>query len=243
MASDFEKPDKIHTLYKDEIVDKMWPLPVKELLFLGKKTVPKLLNMKIRIIGELANSNKEYIIKKFGKFGKQMWEFANGIDNSEVVYIPENPKGIGMSTTLPVDVANKEKLEEILSNLAEQVCYRLRKKNMKANVVNVQLRTKNFENFSHQEKMLEKTDSSKIIYEEAKKLLSQMYKNGALIRLIGIRLDKLESNDEGQISIFEMQKDNKQSKLDNMIDNIKDKYGFNKISRGNDINIQRKKLK
>ena len=176
MASDFEKPDKIHTLYKNEIQTKMWQLPVKELLFLGKKTVPKLLNLKIRTIGDLANSDKDFIIKKFGKFGKQMWEYANGIDSSEVVYIPENPKGIGMSTTLPIDIANLEKLEDVLSNLVEQVCYRLRKKNMKTSVVNVQLRTKDFVNFSHQEKLLEKTDSSKAIYKEAKKLLEEMYK-------------------------------------------------------------------
>lgn len=237
MASDFEKPDKIHTLYKDEIKTKMWPLPVKELLFLGKKTVPKLFNMKIRTIGDLANTDKDFLIKKFGKFGKQMWEYANGIDESEVIFVPEDPKGIGMSTTLPVDIANIEKLEEILSNIVEQICYRLRKKNMKASVVNVQLRTKEFVNFSHQAKMLEKTDSSKIIYNQAKKLLEEMYKPGTQIRLIGARLDKLESNDEGQISIFEMQKDERQSKLDSAIDSIKEKYGFKKISRGNDINI------
>lgn len=161
-----------------------------------------------------------------------------GIDESEVIYLPEKPKGIGMSTTLPVDVANIEKLEEILATIVDQVCFRLRKKEMKANVVNVQLRTKDFVNFSHQAKMIEKTDSSKIIYGEAKSLLEEMYKQGTQIRLIGVRLDKLESNDEGQISIFEMQpKDEKQSKLDNAIDGLKEKFGFSKISRGNDINI------
>ncbi len=176
MASDFEKPDKIHTLYQDEIETKMWPLPVKELLFLGKKTAPKLYNMKIRTIGDLAKTNKEFLIKKFGKFGKQMWEYANGIDNVEVIYIPEKPKGIGMSTTLSIDISNIKKLEEVLANLVDQVCFRLRKKNMKANVVSVSLRTKDFVDFSHQEKMLEKTDSSIIIYSEAKKLLREMYK-------------------------------------------------------------------
>jgi len=237
MASDFEKPDKIHTLYKDEIPSKMWSLPVRDLLFLGRKTVPKLYNLKIRTIGDLANTDKEFLIKKFGKFGKQMWEFANGIDESEVIYTPWKPKGIGMSTTLPVDVANLEKLEGILSNIVEQVCYRLRKQKMKGSVVSVQLRTKDFVNFSHQAKMIEKTDSSIEIYSQARKLLREMYVQGTPIRLIGVKIDKLESNDEGQISIFEMQKDNRQSKIDNTIDSIKEKYGFKKISRGNDINI------
>ena len=165
-----------------------------------------------------------------------------GIDNSEVFYTPWKPKGMGMSTTLPVDIADIEKLEQVLANLVEQVCYRVRKKNMKGQVVNVQLRTKDFINFSHQAKMLEKTDSGQIIYCQAKKLLKEMYQPGTPIRLIGVRLDKLESNDEGQISIFEMQENNKQNQLDSMIDKIKEKYGFQKISRGNGMkyNIKRK---
>ena len=232
MASDFEKPDKIHTLYKDEIESKMWPLPVGELLFLGRKTAPKLFNMRIRTIGDLAKTDKEFLIKKFGKFGKQMWEFANGIEESEVINTPWKPKGIGMSTTMPVDVAKLEKLEEVLSNLVDQVCYRLRKQKMKGSVVNVGLRTKDFVNFSHQEKLMGKTDSSKEIYSVAKKLLKEMYTPGTYIRLIGVRIDKLESNDEGQISIFEMQEDEKQSKLDNAIDSIKERFGFKKIYRG-----------
>jgi DNA polymerase-4 len=77
MASDFEKPDKIHTLYPDEIPQKMWPLPVKDLLFLGRKTAPKLFNMRIKTIGDLAHFNKDILIKKFGKMGNQMWEYAN----------------------------------------------------------------------------------------------------------------------------------------------------------------------
>lgn len=175
MASDFEKPDKIHTLYPDEIEAKMWPLPVRELLFLGKKTAPKLYNMNIKTIGDLAKFDKELLIKKFGKFGKQMWEYANGIDNSEVIYVPEKPKGIGMSTTLAVDISDIQKLENILASLVDQVCFRLRKKEMKSNVVNVSLRTKDFVDFSHQEKLMEKTDSSKSIYSVAKKLLHEMY--------------------------------------------------------------------
>jgi len=164
-----------------------------------------------------------------------------GIENSEVIDTPWKPKGIGMSTTLPVDIANIEKLEEVLADLVEQVCYRLRKRNMKAYVVNVQLRTKDFVNFSHQGRMLEKSDSNQILYCQAKKLLEEMYQPGTLIRLIGVRFDKLEENDEGQISIFEMQENSKQSKIDNTIDRIKEKYGFQKISRGNGMNYHIKR--
>ena len=138
MASDFEKPDKIHTLYESEIKEKMWPLPIADLFMLGRKTVPKLNNMQIKTIGELAKTDKFIIQNKFGKHGIMMWEYANGIDNTEVKYIKEKPKGIGNSITLPEDINNIEKLEEILLAVVEQVTYRLRRQKMLAKVVNVQ---------------------------------------------------------------------------------------------------------
>jgi DNA polymerase-4 len=159
-----------------------------------------------------------------------------GIDNSEVNNKKEKPKGIGMSTTLVTDVFSLEKLEEILLTITEQVCFRLRKQNMNALVVNISLRTKDFKDFSHQAKMVEPTNSSKVIYEQAKKLLREMYTVGTPIRLIGIRVDKLSSTEEGQMSIFELQKNDKQQSIDNTLDSLKQKYGFSKISKASEIN-------
>ncbi len=231
MASDFEKPDKIHTLFPNEIEKKMWNLPISELFMLGKKTVPKLYNMQIKTIGELAKSNKNVLTKKFGKHGIQMWEFANGIDDSKVNYLKEKPKGIGNSITLTENTSDIEKLQKILLTLTEQVCYRLRKHNMKANVVNIQLRTKDFIDTTHQKKLPYPTSSTKLIYEKAKELLLEMYKPNNLIRLIGVRIDKLEDNIETQLSIFNNNLDDKQQKIDQTIDKLKDKYGFNFITR------------
>lgn len=237
MASDFTKPDKVHTLFKDEIPIKMWNLPISELFMLGKKTVPKLYNMKIRTIGDLANFDKSILIKKFGKHGRIMWEYANGIDNSEVQYIKEKPKSIGNSITLPIDVNNIEQLEEVLLALTEQVSYRLRKQDMLANVVNVQLRTKNFEDFSHQAKLDNSTSSTKEILKKAKQLLNEMIKKGMFIRLIGVRVDNLVSKDEMQISLFGNTAEvKKQEKLDNTIDSINEKYGYNSITRAGKLN-------
>ena len=132
MASDFTKPDRVHTLFEEEISTKMWPLPVSELFMLGKKTLPKLYNMRIKTIGDLAKQDRDFMIKKFGKHGLMMWEYANGIDNSEVQYQEEKPKGIGNSVTLPIDLSEKEKIEKVLLTLVEQVSYRLRKYNMYA---------------------------------------------------------------------------------------------------------------
>ena len=237
MASDFTKPDRVHTLFKEEIPIKMWNLPISELFMLGKKTVPKLYNMKIRTIGDLAKPDMNLLIKKFGKHGKLMWEYANGIDNSKVQYIQEKPKSIGNSITLPMDVADIEQLEEVLLSLTEQVSYRLRKQDLLANVVSVQLRTKHFEDFSHQTKLDNATSSTKLILKKAKQLLNEMFKQGMFIRLIGVRVDNLEQKNEMQLSLFSnTENDEKQRKLDSVIDLLNEKYGYNSITRAGKLN-------
>lgn len=237
MASDFTKPDRVHTLFEDEIEAKMWPLPVSELFMLGRKTVPKLANMQIKTIGDLANSSKVLMEKKFGKHGIQMWEYANGIDNSEVNYKVEKPKGVGHSITLPEDVDNIEKLEEILLALIEQTTFRLRKYELLANTVSVQLRTNNFQDISHQGKLITSTSSTKEIYVKAKELLEVLYHNPMKIRLIGVRVDNLISKDDLQLSLFSDSTIKKQEKLDNTLDKIKEKYGYNSIKRAGDMRV------
>lgn len=237
MASDFTKPDRIHTLFKEEIKTKMWPLPISDLFMLGKRTVPKLYNMQIRTIGDLAKTNKELLTKKFGKHGLQMWEYANGIDNSEVNYKKEKPKGVGNSITLPENVVKIEKLEEILLALTEQVTYRLRRYDLLANTVSVQLRTKDFEDTSHQGKLKLATSSTKEIYAKAKELLNQMYHKNMSIRLIGVRVDNLIEKDQLQMSLFQDNTNEKQEKLDKVVDELKAKYGYNTITRAGKMDV------
>ncbi len=237
MASDFEKPDKIHTLYENEIESKMWVLPVSELFMVGKKSLPKLEKMRIKTIGDLAKKEEKDLIKAFGKYGKTIWEYANGIDNSEVIYEQEDPKCIGNSVTLPYDFSDIEKLQEVLLSITEQTTYRLRKRGMYAAVVNVQLKTNEFKVSSHQRKLLTATNSTKVIYEEAKKLLQELYK-GIPIRLIGIRVDGLTHKEEVQLSMFDTKSNEKQEKLDAVIDKIKDKYGYNTITRAGKIDLE-----
>lgn len=238
MASDFTKPDKVHTLFEDEVSLKMWKLPISELFMIGKKTVPKLYHMNIKTIGELANTNQNLLIKKFGKYGKMMWEYANGIDDSEVNYLQEKPKSIGNSVTLPTDLTEIEKLEEVLLTLTEQVAYRLRKQDLLANSVSVQLRTKNFEDFSHQAKLDCSTASTKEIMDKAKKLLIERLNKGMSIRLIGLRVDNLVPKEELQISLFQNTKEHqKQERLDKTIDELNEKYGKNSITRAGKLNF------
>ena len=238
MASDFTKPDKIHTLFQEEIPSKMWPLPIQDLFMLGRKSVPKLYNMQIKTIGDLAKTDKTLLEKKFGKHGAMMWEYANGIDDTEVKYKEEKPKGIGNSVTLPQDLTQIKKLEEILLALAEQVTYRLRRHELLANTVSVQLRTKDFEDRSHQGKLIMATATTKEIYEKEKELLEEMYQNGKPIRLIGLRVDNLIEKEERQLSFFENKENKKQEKLDQAIDSLKEKYGYNTITRAGKMQVQ-----
>lgn len=237
MASDFQKPDKVHTLFEEEIETKMWSLPVSELFMVGKKSLPKLYKMGIKTIKDLAKKDENYMIKEFGKYGKMIWEYANGINNSDVVFEEERPKGIGNSITLPHDYSNLEKIEEVLVALVEQVTYRLRTYNMLAEVVNVQIKTNEFKVYSHQRKLMMPTDNTKIILEEAKKLLEELY-HKVPIRLIGVRVDKLCEKHEVQLSLFD-NTSKKQNQIDKVVDNLKEKYGYDKITRAGQMNLDK----
>ena len=234
MASDFEKPDRVHTLFETEISSKMWPLPIEDLFMIGKKSGPKLRKSGVVTIGDLAKKEKSDIIQNYGKFGTLIWEYANGIDNSEVVCEESVPKSIGNSITLPYDIKDIDRLNQVILTLSEQVAYRLRKHDLIATVVNVQIKTKEFETFSHQKKLEFPTDETKEIYNLAKELLVIVKKN-YYIRLLGVRVDNLVEKSQHQISLFENKDDSKEKKLDLVMDKIKQKYGYDSISHGGSL--------
>ena len=241
MASDFEKPDKIHTLYKEEIKAKIWNLPIEELFMVGKKSAVKLRSIGINKIGDLATTNKKIITKRLGKFGAMIWDYANGTNNDEVVYEEEIPKSIGNSVTLPKDITNINELNKILLALSEKVGYRVRKHNLKGYTVGVQIKTNEFVTYSHQKKLNKPTSNTQEIYNTAKELLENLFNNQP-VRLIGVRLDNLTDNEFSQISMFEEPiKRKKNSKLDNVLDSIKDKFGYDSITLGSIMNIDTKK--
>lgn len=237
MASDFEKPNKVHTLYEYEIEDKMWILPVSELFMIGKKTVPKLYNLRIKTIGDLAKYDKSFLIKKFGKMGIMMHNFSNGIDNDEVCSKVEIQKSIGNSVTLPKNISSKEEINKLIVALCEQVSYRLRYHNLYAKTVNVQLRTSEFVDYSHQKQMNYPTSSTKEIIQISKQIVEEMYTKNEPIRLVGVRVYNLDNKDEIQMSFF-VKDDVKSEKLDNVLDNLKNKYGYSSIIRAGELEVK-----
>ena len=166
-----------------------------------------------------------------------MWNYANGIDDQEVINKPEEPKSIGNSVTLPADTKDPEEINKIILALCEQVSFRLRKHNLIANTVNVQLRTKDFVDYSHQKALKYATSSTKEILKTAKEIFIEMYKKEP-IRLVGVRVDKLENKNEVQISFFTQKNDEKQEKIDNVLDNLKNKYGYNMVTRAGKLEVE-----
>lgn len=240
MASDFEKPNKVHTLFPEEISVKMWPLPVSELYMAGRSSVEVLHKLEIRTIGELAKTDPKLLELHLKSHGRTLWEFANGIDASKVIRERVESKGIGNSTTLPKDAATEEEAKKVLLWLAESVAGRLRKEKMKAKMVSVEIKYSTFQNVSHQKQLSRAVNTDKMIYETACDLFRELW-NGEPIRLLGIRSSKLvDESEPEQMSIFDFQKiqeketpkEEKHQKLNKALDQIRKKYGEDAIVRG-----------
>lgn len=230
MASELEKPDKINTLYKNEIKTKLWPLPVGELFMVGRSGKEKLNKLFIHNVGELANFNVDILVNKFKSYGKLIWQYANGIDESEVNSSEEEAKIISNSITLSNDIINLEEVKNILLELCETVASRLRKINRYCSSVSVLIRTSNFKNYSHQKKLRDPTNCTKNIIEISNSIFIEMWKREP-IRLLGIQLSGLCDSEVKQISLFDSSSDEKNIALDKAMDSIRQKYGDSAIKR------------
>ena len=231
MASDFEKPDKVHTLFENEIDQKMKILPIEDLFFIGKKTSLKLRELGINTIGDLSVKKIEYLYPYFKNQASRMINFANGIDNSKVDSSQIVSKGISNSTTLPHNLIYKEDVYDILEAIADNLSSQLRRENRYAYVVRVQLKNSNFKNFTHQVKLKNATNSMTTIFETAKKLVDDMWKDEA-IRLVGLGVDDLTYESIYQPSIFDKSDDHLNDRsLNDAVDKIKNKYGYNAIGK------------
>ena len=238
MASDFSKPNKIHTLYKNEITQKMHPLPIENLFGVGKQTAAKLKYLNIKTIGDLAQKD-EYSLKKiFKNNAKHLIEIANGIDNSPVDSKEYKPKGISNEITLIEDKTEKYELYKYLSVLSEKISSRIRKENKYAKTISIILKDNKFKRYSHQKKLKNPTNNYNDIYNYSKEILNEFYNNEP-IRLIGIRLEDLQEEKRHQISLFETESE-KNEQIDKIIDQINNKYGKQVLKRASNIDNPKK---
>lgn len=254
MASDFKKPDLVHTLYTHEIKEKMWVLPVSSLYMCGKSSTLALKNLGIQTIGELAQTDPQILASHLKSHGLLLWEYANGIDDSPVTSSPAEAKGIGNSTTLPKDVSDRREAFLTLLSLSDSVSARLRKSGLLAGMISVEIKYSSFQSVSHQMILPAPSNTSQVIYETACRLFDELW-NGSPIRLLGVRSSKLSDLTEPtQLSLFDLPGESaglsaspsaaakkhsqpspskeKLAALDQTLDTIRQKYGESAVIRG-----------
>lgn len=236
MASDFAGPDMIHTLWKNEIPDKMWPLPVSDLFMVGRQTTRKLHRLGVRTIGDLARTPLDTLTYHFKSFGIMIHQFANGVDaatvkssNFEVV------KGIGNSTTVRFDVTDPDQAYLVLLSLCESVGMRLRHKDFCTGLVAVSIVTNAFDYMSHQRKLAVATDSTTYIHSITKELFDELWDHKTPIRKLGVRVTDLQDNTYFQQSLLVNFDFEKQKKIDTFVDELRCRYGKGSIQRASFI--------
>jgi len=231
MASDFKKPNLVHTLFPEEMEKKLWKLPVDELFYVGHATKKKLHALGIHTIGELARTDLDILRAHFKKYGEVIFAFANGIDVSVVSNeIPAN-KGYGNSTTIAFDVDQANAAKMILLSLAETVCTRLRADSVMATVVAVSIVTSEFHHASHQLTLFSATDTTNEIHRAACRLFDDLW-DGTPIRNLGIHTSKVvHGTSVRQLNLFDMNRYERLSKLDTVVDTVRERYGDDSIMR------------
>ncbi len=233
MASDFEKPDKMHTLFSNEIKDKMWGLPVRELFMVGASTAEKLEKAFIKTIGDLALMDPSYVKSLLGeKLGEHVHNFANGIDDSELSSDRDKAKGYSNSVTLEYDVRSINEAQKILLALSDRTAMRMRVDGGKAFCISVLIRDVDFNDRSHQRKLTYSTDVTGEIFDVCKSLLEELWNRKKALRLIGVSLTDIDFDEDTQLSFFDDGKRERARAIDQTVDHIRGKYGKNTIFRG-----------
>ena len=237
MASDFEKPNKVHTLFPEEVPAKMWPLPIGELFMAGRSSVETMKKLEIYTIGDLANTDPAILELHLKSHGRKLWEFANGLDDSEVESVRAEAKGVGNSTTLPKDLITEAEALPVLKDLAVSVGQRLRKARQKAGMVSVEIKYHTFNQVSHQKQMERQTNQDQDIYQASIELFRELW-SGEPIRLLGIRTSKLsEESEPEQLSLFDMKFESEETRkkkknLKEALKKLEGKYGDGIVKKG-----------
>ena len=233
MASDFSKPDKVHTLFNNEVKEKMWGLNVDELFMIGKASSKKLHELGINTIGELANTDIEFLMRHFKSMGKMMWEYANGIDNSIVESDRGNPKSISNSMVLPYDFSNIDEIYKIIRKLSCDTGKKLREKKMYTSNVNIWIKFHDFSKVSKQIALDNLINSDNDIYDNAIKLFNKLWNTDSdkKIRALCVGVANLTDIYKVQLSIFNDNKiEEKKDELKDTLDKLRKKYGDKSIT-------------
>lgn len=236
MASDFKKPMGITTIFEEEIEAKLWPLKVGELHGIGKKTVPKLNEIGIKTIGDLATFNFENLKEYFGyNSALHLQSIARGESSNVVHQEVESAKSVGNELTYAEDIKNFEKISDEILLLADRVGYRLRKKMLSGKTISIKIKFNTFKVITRSKTLEAPTHHTATIYETAMTLIKKAY-TGQAIRLLGVTVSNIEDEKNQQLTLFDMETVPEHSEVDHMVDEIRDKFGYGLIKRASLLN-------
>ena len=234
MAGDFEKPNKVHTLFPEEIAEKMWPLPIRDLFLVGAATENKLKKMGIYTIGDLANASLPLLRRRLGKYGETIWHFANGRNADALAAVPQENKGYGNSVTTGTNITTHTQAYQTLLSLCETVGMRMRKDRKCGACVSVHLRTTEFIDFSHQAVLHGATNITTELFRQACRIFDEAWDGNTPLRQLGVQVTRLSKEPYCQYDLFSavspMQYE-RSLRLDETMDALRDKFGENIIRR------------
>jgi DNA polymerase-4 len=234
MAGDFEKPNKVHTLFPEELEDKFWPLPVRDLFLVGAATERRLKLLGINTIGQLAKADPALLRRRMGKHGETIWHFANGRNADAVISEPAENKGYGNSVTTAQDVVTTDHAHQVLLSLCETVAMRMRKDDQCGRCISVHIRTNAFQQASHQTLLHGATNITTEIFEAACNVFDELWDGLTPLRQLGVQVTRLSKEPYQQYDLFSgvtPEKFEKKLRLDETIDFLRDKFGEEAICR------------
>lgn len=233
LGSDYKKPDAVTVFSKDNYKDVVWKLPVRELLFVGRRTADSLAKYDIKTIGQLANSSPSFLRRQLGKMGDQLWRSANGLDGSQVTTVAEEEgvKTIGNSMTLPRDISSEAEISLVFLELAEKVSARMRRRGLKCMEIQISLRSKDFKDLQRQCRLETAACDSETIHKTAMLLYKKLGCKWE-IRAAGVRAGALTAEAQEQLSLYGSKEEGKRrEKLETAVDSLRDKFGSGSIKR------------
>lgn len=233
LGSDMTKPSGFHVITKENYKEVVWPLDVNELLYVGPQTTKKLNAIDIMTIGDLAQSDVTKLKKLLGKPGEIIWAFANGLDESDVSIDEILPKSIGNGITTPRNLEDFLEVKHVLYVLVESVAARLKEQNLEGNVISLSLRDTNLESMSRQKKLLHHTDLVDEIMDVLFYLINHAFDFTPPYRSLSVKVSGLRiKQNTVQLDLFSSPEDKtKAYTLENTIEDLRDKYGFEIIKR------------
>ena len=234
LGSDLKKPDATTMILPDQFRETVWPLPVSELLYVGKATHQKLRKYGIRTIGNLALTDVRFLEQVLGKNGVMLWQFANGLDQSPVSNIGAKSmiKSIGNSTTAPRDLVSDDDVKITLFVLCESVSARMREYDFVCRTVQIEIRDNVLCSYERQGAMTYPNRTVKDLFDQSFSLF-QLHRPEKPVRSLSVRACQLSVMGNEQLSLFpEEFKLQKLERLDKAVDTLRERYGYFSVQRG-----------